>query len=93
MLLHFLALSGDRSRSHLEYLQLCETINSEILLFVFCFFYFLFIFHRALDVSSEKMCPGESSEYISENSWEGLEEQIPGCGRAGDFCELVSTSC
>lgn len=58
---------------------------------------FFFKNYYALDVSSEKMCLGEDahkySEYISKNSWEGLEKRNPSGGTAGYFCELLFTSC
>lgn len=68
-----------------------------VVLFFSAIFSFSFLNHCALDVSSEKMCLGEDahkySEYISKNSWEGLEKRNPTCGTAGYFCELLFTSC
>lgn len=76
--------------------------------FVYFFVLFLFIFFLlALFFFSSKplcapcvkweMCLGKDghkySEYISRDSWEGLEKRNPSCGTAEYFCELLFTSC
>lgn len=85
--------------THKSFCLLCSCFFFFLFIYLFqrLLFYLFILNYYALDVSSEKMCLGEDahkySEYISKNSWEGLEKRNPRSGTAGYFCELLFTSC